>query len=64
MKSRAPKHPNPPRGEAHYLAKLTAADVQLIFDAHQAGISTRALAAKFEVSQSTVARILTGRSWR
>ena len=55
---------NRPRGENHYRAKLTEGDVSLIFSAHQEGLSTRKLAEKFEVSQSTVAKIVRGASWR
>lgn len=62
--SRAPKRPNPVRGEAHYRAKLTEDDVTLIMHCHEEGISTRQLAVKFEVSQSTIAKIVSGRSWR
>lgn len=56
---------NRPRGERHYRAKLKEDDVSLIFEAHhEHGLSTRNLAEKFEVSQSTVAKIVSGRSWR
>jgi ribosome-binding protein aMBF1 (putative translation factor) len=64
MPQRAPKRPNPRRGEAHYRAKLTEADVRLIIEAREAGISTRKLAEKFEVSQSAIARIVSARNWR
>lgn len=58
------RHPNPSRGERHYRAKLTEDDVTLIVHAHSEGLSTRKLAEKFEVSQSTIAKIVSGRSWR
>ena len=63
MKSRAPKNPNPVRGEKHYRAKLTEQDVSLILELHPE-VSTRQLAKKFEVSQSAIAHILTTRNWR
>lgn len=62
--SRAPINPNPRRGEEHYRAKLTQDDVTLIMECHEQGLSTRVLAEKFDVSQSTVAKIVSGRSWR
>jgi len=52
-----------PRGEKHYRSKLTEHDVRLIVELHP-DISTRKLAEKFEVSQSTIARILTCRNWK
>lgn len=58
------KHPNPSIGERHHRAKLTQDDVTLIMECHGQGISTRKLAEKFEVSQSTVAKIVRGASWR
>ena len=61
---RAPKNPSPARGEAHYRAKLTQTQVDFIFWAHEDGVSTRELARRYGVSQSCIARILTGRNWR
>lgn len=51
------------RGEAHHKAKLSEADVRLIIEVHPE-VSTRKLAEKFEVSQSCIARIVSGRNWR
>ena len=52
-----------PRGSNHYRAKLTEHDVRLIVELHPE-VSTRKLAEKFEVSQSTIAKVVSARSWR
>lgn len=59
---RVPK-PRPLRGSAHPGAKLTEAEVQLILQAHEEGLSTRALAEKMEVSQSCIAQAVSARTW-
>jgi len=64
MPQRRPKNPNPRKGEEHYRAKLTQTQVDTIFWAHDDGVSTRELARRYGVSQSCIARILTGRNWR
>lgn len=51
-----------PRGESHYRSKLTERDVKLIIELHPE-VSTRKLAEKFEVSQSTIAKVVSARSW-
>jgi len=50
-------------GEHHHTAKLTSHDVRLILQLHPE-VSTRQIAVKFNVSQSAIAAILSGRSWR
>lgn len=60
----APINPNPVRGERHYRAKLTEDDARLILRAHEDGLSTRVLAAKFDVSQSAIARLVSARNWK
>lgn len=57
-----------PRGERHWAAKLSADDVATIrreyTPGRKRGPGTRkALAARFGIDRSTVARIATGRSW-
>ena len=49
------------RGERHHRAKLCAEDVRYII-AHR-GISQARLAARFDVSQATIADIYAGRTW-
>lgn len=52
------------RGVSHYKAKLQDDDVRLIRTLHfDHGLSTRAVAEKFDVSQSTVAHIVNYRKW-
>ncbi len=61
-----------PRGESHYRAKLTEADVRALraiaLERRQlldrlAAISNRALAAKFEVTERCIDRVLYGQTW-
>jgi hypothetical protein len=49
-------------GESHPRAKLTDADVDLILELRDAGLSLGQIAAKFEVARSTVADICNGRT--
>ena len=53
-------------GETHHRAKLTDADVDLIHTLHEAGLSQRQIASKFDdlpggISRSTVRDVLSGR---
>lgn len=60
------RHTAPPlvRGADHKLAKLTNDHVREIRALHQAGTSQTDLARKFEVSLSSVHRIVHNQSWR
>jgi hypothetical protein len=56
-----------PRGEQHYRAKLTAADVRAIRKRHvwmcpKNGV--KALAREYGVSKNTVALVLSGETWK
>ena len=48
-------------GEGHPLARLSDAEVDLIHELREAGMSYGELAARFGVSKSCIAHILTGR---
>jgi hypothetical protein len=50
-------------GEAHPMAKLSAAQVRRIKGHLQSGLSAKTIAAMFDVSPSTVRRIRRGESW-
>ena len=51
------------RGERHGQSKLTEAIVREMREAHRAGEAKRALARRFGVSQMTVIRVISGKSW-
>ena len=55
---------NPSRGEAHYRARLTEADVRSIRSRYAAGESTRAIAADLAVSLETVKAAAHRKTWR
>lgn len=55
---------NPPKGEAHFRAKLTTEDVVSIRALSLTGLSHSRLADRFGVSKSTIGHLLTGRIWR
>lgn len=53
-------------GEDHHRAKLTDADIDLVFYLHEAGLSYRQIAEKFDdiaggISRSTIRDVLKGR---
>jgi hypothetical protein len=53
-------------GEDHHRAKLTDADVELVFELREAGLSYAQIAGKFDdipggIAKSTIRDILTGR---
>ena len=52
------------RGEGHHKSKLTDADVRMIRELHGSGLSTRQLAAKYEVSQRAIYQVVAWISWR
>lgn len=53
------------RGDGHHKSKLTEADVRMIRDLHDNhGLSTRALASKFDVSQRAIFQVVSWISWR
>jgi len=54
---------NPPRGDNHYRAKLSTADVVQIRSSLAAGVPRRDLAARYGVSRSIVDRIATRETW-
>lgn len=54
---------NKPRGEKHWRAKLSAADVAAIRAARSSGASTVAIAKQFNVNHATISRIARG-IWR
>ena len=47
-------------GQCHHRAKLSDADVALIFELRRQGLYLREIAAKMECGQTTVKKILTG----
>lgn len=57
------KRPQPPRGEAHPHAKLTAGQAREIREKSAAGQSRRALAREYGVSTTQIHRIATGEKW-
>ena len=72
MSDLSPHHAYAPRGAGHYRAKLTESDVRHL---HQlaaerralqtriSALSNRELAAKFDVTESCVERVLYGQTW-
>jgi len=63
-KGRAVKPPvNRFHGEAHPMAKLSAAQVRAIRGHRQSGLSTKTIAGMFDISVSTVRRICSGQTW-
>lgn len=52
-----------PKGSLHPRAVLSTKKVQQILKRHQAGESTRAIAADLELSRGTVGDIVSGRRW-
>jgi hypothetical protein len=50
-------------GEAHPMAKLSAKQVRDIRGHRQSGLTTKTIAAMYEISVSTVRRICSGQSW-
>lgn len=50
-------------GEEHWMARLTEAQVKEVRKLHSEGLTQVKIAAKMGVNQSTVQRILTGKSW-
>jgi DNA invertase Pin-like site-specific DNA recombinase len=52
------------RGEAHYLAKLTADKVRQIRDLRQQGVAYQRIADMFGVSFGAVYRIVKRKSWK
>lgn len=64
MKAKRRHHGPGIRGEAHYRAKLTAADVRAIRARYVAGgVSHLALAEQYGVAEPTIFRIVHRRSW-
>jgi len=56
--------PTLPRGEAHYAARLTEADIRLIRKRHADGSGTpKALAMEYAVNKSTIHKILRREKW-
>ena len=55
---------NPPRGEAHYRAKLTDSQVAEIRDRRSGGEGLRLIAERFGISVAHVHRLVTGQSRR
>ena len=53
-----------PQGSEHGLAKLNESQVREILYGRHANLSTRAAARIYNVSQSAIARIRSGRAWR
>lgn len=63
-KGRAVKPPiNVFYGEAHPMAKLTAAQVRAIRGHYQSGLRVRTIATDYGVSENTIRRIVTGVTW-
>jgi hypothetical protein len=52
------------RGEEVNTAKLTEDDVRAIRESHDAGETQVALAARYGVQQTTISRVVLGRTWR
>ena len=63
-RSRIPGRPNHVVGSRVHTAKLDESDIPLIRQLHAEGMSTRKLAAKFEVSQRAILQIVNYISWR
>lgn len=64
MSSRIPGRPGHVVGSKHHKAKLTEADIPVIRQLHAEGVSTRALAEKFEVTQRAIFQVVAYISWR
>ena len=64
MTSRIPGRPNHVVGSRHHMAKLTEDDIPIIRRLHDEGMSTRTLAAKYEVSQRAILQVVNYISWR
>jgi HNH endonuclease len=64
MDSRGRRVNNPRRGEAHPLSKLSTEAVRDARLAHQLGASIGSLAKLYNVSPSTMASALSGKTWK
>jgi len=53
-----------PKGEAQHAAKLTERAVQLIRERIALGDTQESLARRFGVTQSSISKVVLGRSWR
>lgn len=49
-------------GETHHHAKLSDADIDLMHELHQAGLTGAEIGRKFHISKSHACRILSGQS--
>jgi hypothetical protein len=52
------------RGDSHYMARLTSADVLRIRAAHASGMLQVQLAAAYRVTQSTISDVVLRRTWK
>jgi hypothetical protein len=57
------RHGTKPRGERHWKARVTEADVRAIRAGHAAGVPYATLAAKYDISKGSVKAIVTRRNW-
>jgi hypothetical protein len=57
------RHGSQPRGQAHYNSKLTEEDVHEIRQMLRLGRRQKDIAKQFQIDQSTVANIKSGKSW-
>jgi DNA invertase Pin-like site-specific DNA recombinase len=62
--SRIPGRPRHVVGSRHHLAKLAEGDIPVIRQLHREGVSTRAIARKYEVSQRAIYQVVAHISWR
>lgn len=53
-----------PRGDRHYAAKVSSADVLVIRELRRTGTSGREIARRFGVSENVISGIVTGRTWK
>jgi hypothetical protein len=58
-----PEHTLTPRGEQHYMAKLTEGTVREIRSRHEAGEGKRKIAKSLAVTVGTVWNVLHRRTW-
>lgn len=52
------------KGEKHRLAKLTSADIPVIFAMSRSGVSARDISEHFHVNNWTINNVLLGKTWR
>jgi transcriptional regulator with XRE-family HTH domain len=52
------------RGSRQHLAKLTEADIPVIFELRSQGLRLRAIAERFGVTKNAITSVLNGKTWR